>query len=48
MVAADGIAAEQRVILVGLRGVGGSGGTTPDSVEAMAGDAIAFVCRRSG
>ena len=39
----DGIAAERRVILVDLRGVGGSGGTTPDSIEAMAGDAIAFV-----
>jgi pimeloyl-ACP methyl ester carboxylesterase len=31
------------VILVDLRGVGGSGGTTPDSIEAMAGDAIAFL-----
>jgi pimeloyl-ACP methyl ester carboxylesterase len=39
----DGIAAERRVILVDLRGVGGSGGTTPDSVEAMAGDAVAFL-----
>jgi pimeloyl-ACP methyl ester carboxylesterase len=39
----DGIAAERRVILVDLRGVGGSGGTTPDSVEAMAADAIAFL-----
>jgi pimeloyl-ACP methyl ester carboxylesterase len=39
----DGIAAERRVILVDLRGVGGTGGTTPDSVEAMAGDAIAFL-----
>src|SRR5580693_2666407 len=39
----DGIAAERRVILVDLRGVGGSGGATPDSVEAMAGDAIAFL-----
>jgi pimeloyl-ACP methyl ester carboxylesterase len=39
----DGIAAERRVILVDLRGVGRSGGTTPDSVEAMAGDAIAFL-----
>ena len=39
----DGIAAERRVILVDLRGVGGSGGTTPDSIEAMASDAIAFV-----
>ncbi len=39
----DGIAAERRVILVDLRGVGGSGGTTPDSIEAMADDAIAFL-----
>jgi pimeloyl-ACP methyl ester carboxylesterase len=39
----DGIAAEHRVILVDLRGVGGSGGTTPDSVEAMAADAVAFL-----
>ena len=39
----DGIAADRRVILVDLRGVGGSGGTTPDSVEAMAADAIAFL-----
>jgi len=39
----DGIAAERRVILVDLRGVGGSGGTTPDSVEAMARDAVAFL-----
>jgi pimeloyl-ACP methyl ester carboxylesterase len=39
----DGIAAERPVILVDLRGVGGSGGTTPDSIEAMAGDAIAFL-----
>src|SRR3954471_18428395 len=39
----DGIAAKRRVILVDLRGVGSSGGTTPDSVEAMAADAIAFI-----
>jgi pimeloyl-ACP methyl ester carboxylesterase len=39
----DGIAAEHRVILVDLRGVGGSGGTTPDSVEAMAADAVALL-----
>jgi pimeloyl-ACP methyl ester carboxylesterase len=39
----DGIAAERRVILVDLPGVGGSGGTTPDNVEAMAADAIAFI-----
>jgi pimeloyl-ACP methyl ester carboxylesterase len=39
----DGIAAERRVILVDLRGVGGSGGTTPDSIQAMADDAAAFI-----
>ncbi|MFI6617776.1 alpha/beta fold hydrolase [Streptomyces sp. NPDC050528] len=39
----DGLAAARRVVLVDLRGVGASGGTTPDSVEAMAADAIAFV-----
>ena len=39
----DGFAAERHVVLVDLRGVGGSGGTTPDSVEAMALDAVAFV-----
>jgi pimeloyl-ACP methyl ester carboxylesterase len=39
----DGIAVERRVILVDLRGVGGSGGTTPDSIEAMAEDAVAFL-----
>jgi pimeloyl-ACP methyl ester carboxylesterase len=39
----DGIAAERRVILLDLRGVGGSGGSTPHSIEAMSGDAIAFL-----
>jgi pimeloyl-ACP methyl ester carboxylesterase len=39
----DGIAAELRVILVDLRGVGRSGGSTPDSVDAMARDTIAFL-----
>ncbi|VVJ22617.1 Uncharacterised protein [Amycolatopsis camponoti] len=39
----DGLAAERRVILVDLRGVGATGGSTPDSVEAMAADAVAFV-----
>ena len=32
----DGIAAKRRVITFDNRGVGGSGGSTPDSVEAMA------------
>lgn len=39
----DGLAAERHVILVDLRGVGASGGTTPDTFEAMAEDAVAFV-----
>ncbi|WP_406320173.1 alpha/beta fold hydrolase [Streptomyces sp. NBC_01637] len=39
----DGLAAERRVILVDLRGVGRSGGTTPDTFEAMADDAVAFL-----
>lgn len=39
----DGLAAARRVVLVDLRGVGASGGSTPDSVEAMAADAIAFI-----
>ncbi|MGW6442929.1 alpha/beta fold hydrolase [Lentzea sp. NPDC055074] len=39
----DGLAARHRVVLVDLRGVGGSGGTTPDSVEAMAADLAGFV-----
>ncbi|WP_405587792.1 alpha/beta fold hydrolase [Streptomyces sp. NBC_01190] len=39
----DGLAAERRVILVDLRGVGRSGGTTPDNFEAMAADTVAFL-----
>ena len=39
----DGLAAERRLILVDLRGVGGSGGSTPDNFDAMAADAAAFV-----
>ncbi len=39
----DGIAAEHRVITFDNRGVGGSGGKTPDTVEAMAHDAVAFI-----
>ncbi|SNT08191.1 alpha/beta fold hydrolase [Actinacidiphila glaucinigra] len=39
----DGLAAERRVIMVDLRGVGRSGGTTPDTFEAMADDTVAFL-----
>ena len=40
----DGVASERQVIAFDNRGVGGSGtGTTPDNVEAMADDAIAFL-----
>ncbi|MFF3950182.1 alpha/beta fold hydrolase [Streptomyces sp. NPDC001902] len=39
----DGLAAERRVILVDLRGIGRSGGTTPDTFEAMADDTVAFL-----
>lgn len=39
----DGLAAERHVILVDLRGVGRSGGAAPDTFEAMAADAVAFI-----
>src|ERR1700682_6353695 len=39
----DGIAAKHRVITFDNRGVGGSEGKTPDTVEAMAQDAVAFI-----
>src|SRR5213078_1977806 len=39
----DGIAAKRRVIVFDNRGIGASGGTVPNSVEAMARDAIAFI-----
>jgi pimeloyl-ACP methyl ester carboxylesterase len=39
----DGIAAERRVIVFDNRGVGASEGTVPNSVEAMARDAVAFI-----
>jgi len=39
----DGIAAERRVIVFDNRGVGASEGKTPNSVAAMARDAIAFI-----
>lgn len=38
----DTLAAEREVILVDLAGVGGSTGTTPNTVEEMAHDAFAF------
>jgi len=39
----DGLAAKHRVIAFDNRGVGGSGGATPNSVAQMARDAIAFI-----
>lgn len=39
----DGIAAERHVVVFDNRGVGGTSGRVPLTVEAMAGDAIAFV-----
>jgi pimeloyl-ACP methyl ester carboxylesterase len=39
----DGIAAKRRVIVFDNRGIGASEGKTPNSVEAMADDAIAFI-----
>jgi pimeloyl-ACP methyl ester carboxylesterase len=39
----DDLAAGRRVITFDNRGVGGTTGTTPDTIEAMAHDAIAFV-----
>lgn len=39
----DGIAAKRRVIVFDNRGIGASGGVTPDTIEAMARDAIAFI-----
>jgi pimeloyl-ACP methyl ester carboxylesterase len=39
----DGLAAKHHVIVFDNRGVGGSGGATPKTVEEMARDAIAFI-----
>jgi pimeloyl-ACP methyl ester carboxylesterase len=39
----DGLAQEHRVITFNNRGVGGSKGTTPDTIDAMAADAVAFI-----
>jgi len=39
----DGLATRHRAITFDNRGIGGSGGSTPDTVEAMARDAVAFI-----
>ena len=39
----DGIAAKHRVIVFDNRGIGASEGSTPDTIESMARDAIAFI-----
>ena len=39
----DGIAAKHRVITFDNRGVGASTGTVPDTIEAMAHDAVTFI-----
>lgn len=39
----DGLAAKHHVIAFDNRGVGGSGGSTPQTVEEMARDAVAFI-----
>lgn len=39
----DGLAAQHRVITFDNRGVGASGGSTPDTIEAIAHDAVAFI-----
>ncbi|WP_037673722.1 alpha/beta fold hydrolase [Streptomyces globisporus] len=39
----DGLAARRRVITFDNRGVGASGGSTPDTIEAMADDAVLFI-----
>jgi pimeloyl-ACP methyl ester carboxylesterase len=39
----DGLAAKHHVIVFDNRGVGGSGGSTPKTVEEMARDSIAFI-----
>jgi pimeloyl-ACP methyl ester carboxylesterase len=42
----DGLAAKHHVIAFDNRGVGGSGGSTPKTVEEMARDAVAFIGAR--
>jgi pimeloyl-ACP methyl ester carboxylesterase len=39
----DGIAAKRRLIVFDNRGIGASGGATPDTIESMTRDAIAFI-----
>ncbi|MEU2245093.1 alpha/beta hydrolase [Streptomyces sp. NPDC018338] len=39
----DGLAARRQVIAFDSRGVGASGGSTPDTIEAMARDAVLFI-----
>src|ERR1700724_4122704 len=39
----DSLAQKHRVIVFNNRGVGGSEGTTPDTIDAMAADAGAFI-----
>jgi pimeloyl-ACP methyl ester carboxylesterase len=39
----DGLATRHRAITFDNRGIGASGGSTPDTVEAMAGDTVAFI-----
>lgn len=39
----DGLAASRHIVAFDNRGVGGTGGATPNSVEEMAQDAIAFI-----
>ncbi|MGW7206655.1 alpha/beta fold hydrolase [Streptomyces sp. NPDC054837] len=39
----DGLAAQRRVITFGNRGVGGSSGSTPATIEEMAHDAVLFI-----
>ena len=39
----DALAATRRVIAFDNTGVGGSAGTTPDTIEQMARDAVAFI-----
>jgi pimeloyl-ACP methyl ester carboxylesterase len=39
----DGIAARRHVITFDNRGVGGSGGSVPHTIDEMAADAVAFI-----